>query len=452
MSSSHGGGPINLIATPVHILDGWGLSSKIFLVIVGLGLGIFTFTLFDFKLNAVFSYAFALAPIWLPFVTFILFFENWLWYVRKEYNIAKQRVTLEIKLPQEILKSPQAMELVLIQLHQTASPDNHIQTYIDGKHPPKYGLEIVSRGGDVRFYINVQRAKTKNIAETQLYAQYPGIEVHELDIDYTAEIPWDPSRYSYFSLHFGLTEPDAYPIKTYIDYELDRMPDEDEKIDPITSVIETLGNIGPDENIWVQILIDAHRKVEFKTGSLSFHPDWKEQARAEIKKIIEGAVKRAGAEESKGNVMQLLTETEKDTVKAIERSIGKIAFNSNIRCMYIAKKDSYQAGERIGAIITMWRAYEDQNRNKIGFQWRTDFDWNWWQDPHGHHAEAYKRQELNEYKRRYYTSHSTKDTSKVMTTEELATIFHFPGKVASTPSLARIPSKRSEPPANLPTN
>ncbi len=37
-----------------------------------------------------------------------------------------------------------------------------------------------------------------------------------------------------------------------------------------------------------------------------------------------------------------------------------------------------------------------------------------------------------------------------MTTEELATIFHIPGKVASTPTLARIPSKRSEAPANLP--
>ncbi len=37
-----------------------------------------------------------------------------------------------------------------------------------------------------------------------------------------------------------------------------------------------------------------------------------------------------------------------------------------------------------------------------------------------------------------------------MTVEELATIFHFPGKVATTPTLGRIPSKRAEPPSNLP--
>jgi hypothetical protein len=38
----------------------------------------------------------------------------------------------------------------------------------------------------------------------------------------------------------------------------------------------------------------------------------------------------------------------------------------------------------------------------------------------------------------------------VMTTEELATLFHIPGQVATTPTLERIPSKRGEPPANLP--
>ena len=39
----------------------------------------------------------------------------------------------------------------------------------------------------------------------------------------------------------------------------------------------------------------------------------------------------------------------------------------------------------------------------------------------------------------------------VLTTEELATIFHFPsGVVSQTPTLNRVPSKKSEAPANLP--
>ncbi|MEK7129098.1 MAG: hypothetical protein AAB858_01985, partial [Patescibacteria group bacterium] len=34
--------------------------------------------------------------------------------------------------------------------------------------------------------------------------------------------------------------------------------------------------------------------------------------------------------------------------------------------------------------------------------------------------------------------------------EELATIYHFPGGVSTTPSFARIETRKSEPPANLP--
>jgi len=41
-------------------------------------------------------------------------------------------------------------------------------------------------------------------------------------------------------------------------------------------------------------------------------------------------------------------------------------------------------------------------------------------------------------------------TPFVMTTEELATIYHFPGDVSRTPTLSRITAKRAEPPANLP--
>jgi hypothetical protein len=38
----------------------------------------------------------------------------------------------------------------------------------------------------------------------------------------------------------------------------------------------------------------------------------------------------------------------------------------------------------------------------------------------------------------------------VLSTEELATLYHFPGAIAATPSINRIPSKKSEAPANLP--
>jgi hypothetical protein len=442
------------MAGPIEKLESFGVDTTYILATIGIVFGIGAFILLGLDSNAVLSLVTASIPIWLPIVTFSLFFHSWMEYVHKKYNLAQGRVTLEIKIPQDVFKSPEAMELVLMQLYQTASPDNHIQTYWDGKNPPVHALELVSRGGDVRFYMNVVRKKFKNMTETNLYAQYPGIEVHELDIDYTAEIPWDTSRFDYFSLHFGLKKADAYPIKTYIDYGLDKLPKEEEKIDPITTLLEMLGSIGPGEYIWMQTLITANRETDFKTGSLGTVPDWKGAARAEIKNIITKAAKRVGVEAADigKNVNQFLTDAERDTIKAIERSLGKVAFNMVNRTMYIAKKGSFMPGERISPIITGWRAFDDLNRNQIGFKWRTDFDWNWWQDPSGHKREHYKQQELDEYKRRTYTQHTEKDGPGVCTTEELATIFHIPGKVAATPTLARIPSKRAEAPSNLPVS
>ncbi|NCN52406.1 hypothetical protein GW943_01195 [Candidatus Parcubacteria bacterium] len=430
-------------------LEDLGANGGIILVVLGIiAIGAAFFTL-DVSSSATVKIILITSPVWLPVITFGLFYEYWLEFVRREFDLKQGRVTLEIRIPQEVFKSPEVMELILNQLHQTAAPDNHIQTYWDGKHPPVTSLEIVSRGGDVRFYINVPRKKFKNIAEAGFYSQYPGVEMIELDVDYTSEIPWDPSRFSYFSLHFNLKKDDALPLKTYIEYGMHTMPKEEEKIDPITTMLEPFAAIGPGEYFWAQILIDANRDVGFKEGSLTKQSDWKPAANAFIQKMIADAQKRAG-ENAGGNVMQQLTDTEKDTIKAVERSLGKNAFNVAIRGMYIATNEAYTPGERIGSLITSWRGYDDINRNALGVRWRTDYDWNWWQDPSGRKKQAWKKDELREYKLRSYSQRGAKDGKKIMTTEELATIFHIPGKVVTTPTVGRIPSTRSEAPPNLP--
>jgi len=438
----------------LDFLEKFGANTLYIIAAFGIIMVVVAFSMLDIESSKTIHYMVASIPVWFPVITFFLFFEYWMYYVHKGYNLAQGRTTLEIKIPQEIFKSPEAMELVLAQLYQTAAPDNHIQTYIDGKHPPTFGLEMVSRHGDVRFYVSTPSKKFKNLVETQLYAQYPGIEVVELEVDYTAEIPWDTSRFAYFSLHMGPKKADAYPLKTYIEYGLDKMPKEEEKTDPITSMIETLGSFGPGEHGWVQILINANRETTFKEGSLGTVPDWKDAARKEIKSIIQKANERVGVkvDPEKGTTFNMmnLSDGEKETIRAIERSLGKNAFNVAIRVMYIAEKTNFKIGDRVPALIAAWKPFDDINRNAIGVRWRTDTDWPWWQDPGGSVTAAYKNQELDEYKRRAYTHHSGADTEKVLTTEELATIFHLPGKVALTPSLARIPSKRAEAPANLP--
>lgn len=430
-------------------LEGFGVNVAIVFIIVGVVVLAVAFSITNVSFGRVLILMIATSPIWLPLILFFVFFEKWKEYVQKHFKLEQGRVVLEILLPEEILKSPLAMELVLTHMAQKASPDNHIQTYWDGKHPPVFSLEIISDGGSIRFFITTPRKKFKNLIEAQLYSQYPGIEVRELPIDYTAEIDKDLTDFSGFSLHFGLKKADVYPIKTYIDYGLDKDPKEELKIDPLTQMLDMFASIGPHERIWMQILISAHRDEDFKVGSLTKKPDWKDAIKKEINKLAGRDSSGKAPVELEG--MPRLTEGERDVIKALERSLSKTPFDTAIRVYYAGKHEHFLPGERIGAIISSWAQYGDNRLNGIGLRWRTDYNWNWWQDPKGRRAQAHKKRELDEYKRRTFDPQDKGDTKFIMTNEELATIFHLPGKVALTPTLGRIPSARAEAPPNLPT-
>jgi len=423
---------------------------SVWLLLVGLFFGFYLFLeYFGIKTSLIFSVAIATMPIWLPVTTFYLFYEKWVAFVQFQADLKVPRVTLEITLPQEIFKSPLAMELVLNQLYQKAGADNHIQTYWEGKHPPTFSLELVSSQGHVRFLINTQ-VKFKNIIESQLYAQYPGVEVRELPVDYTAEIPKEGKGYWSYSFHYKLTKADAYPIRTYIDYGLDKNPKEEEKIDPISVTLESLAALGPDEHMWVQILIKANRSYDFKSGSLTAKPDRKGGVKKEIANIIEGAKKRgaASADEERGSSTALL-DSERDAIKAMDRSLSKYAFDAKIQGTYLAKEESFNGG-RIGTLASIFRPSDDLARNMIGITWDTNTAWPWWQDRKGRNTTRWKKEEIENMKRRAYKERHKKDTGMVLTTEELATIFHLPGSVVTSGNVARIGSLRSEAPSNLP--
>ena len=57
---------------------------------------------------------------------------------------------------------------------------------------------------------------------------------------------------------------------------------------------------------------------------------------------------------------------------------------------------------------------------------------------------------ITAYRRRGYFHAPYYSKPLILNTEELATVYHFPGSVAGTPTIERIPSKRAEAPSNLP--
>tara|TARA_B100002051_G_scaffold276628_2_gene326330 strand:- start:50207 stop:51583 length:1377 start_codon:yes stop_codon:yes gene_type:complete len=409
----------------------------------------------DVDLRPILTFIIATSPIWLPMALAYIAFEQWMWSVEEKYRYRMGRVTLRIKLPQEVFKSPEAMESVLTQMHQVNSRDNVMQTYLDGKHPLVNSLELVSIGGDVRFYANVPRSKVKDALETQLYAQYPGIEVVEEEVDYTGEVVWDPDKWEMISFHMGKKKDEVYPIKTYVDFGLDKMPKEEEKYDPMSAMIEYLGKAKPHERVWIQILMTPHTAMGFKEGKLwpfaSPVKDWSEAAMAEVDKLMKRD-QNIGAIEDSDN-RPLLTAGERDTIAAIERNYGKYAFYTAIRAIYIVETGKFDPN-MIAPMLRTFGQYDIVGRNAIGVRWRTDFNYKFFSDISGNRLTAMKKEELEMYKARYYLAAekiSRADEEKIFSVEELATIYHIPGSSILTPGLGRVENTRKEAPSNLPT-
>jgi len=376
-------------------------------------------------------------------------------FVNLKFKVYNGRTTLRIHLPQEVFKSPAAMENVLHQIYNVNSSDNLMQAFLDGKHPLTYSFELVSIGGEVRFYINVPKKKIKDMVEAHLYAEYPGIEVVEEDIDYTSEIPWDPEKYDYISFHMNKRKDEEFPIKTYVDYGLDKtpLPKEEEKSDPMAIMLEQLGKVKPHERVWIQILARPHTARSIKTGYLTAKPTWDSKVQAKVDEIMKRDTRIDASSDEPTERMTALTTNERDKIAAMERNVGKYAYEVGIRWMYITPSGKFN-GNAISPFLRSFAPYDLLNRNGVGIKWRTDYDYNFFSDPTGKKVLRWKKSELFMYKiRKYYMRERGKrtDERKVFSSEELATMFHIPGSTVVTPTLSRITSTKKGPPSNLPT-
>ncbi len=442
---------IPFIGAIVKWLQNQGLDYGLPLVIWGFIQIILLFAFFNLPEIQIIAFLAATAPIWLPIMTGVLFFSRWMFMIGLAFAIDNGRTTLEIKLPPEVYKSPEAIEVVISQIHNVQNPENLFQTYLDGKRPLTNSLEIVSKGGDVRFYINIPIKKIKTLLKADLYSQYPGIEIQELNIDYTAEIPNDLNGYEMMSFHMGKKNSSAFPIRTYKEFGMDKLPKEEEKIDPLTPLLEAIGSIQPYERVWIQILITPHRERGFKYGQLKKSPTWEKEVSAEVEKIMKKrSQKRTMTDGSEYETMTMLTPVERNTIELMEENAQHYAYETAIRWIYITPTGKFN-GDTIGCVIRPFSQWDVQGRNGIGVRWRTDFNYKFYSDPFGTLIPALKKSELKSYKLRKYFNYTPADNTKIFTSVELASVYHFPGKVAVTPSLSRVTSTRGEAPGNLPT-
>ncbi|MDP3726264.1 MAG: hypothetical protein Q8R36_03650 [bacterium] len=411
------------------------------------------------------------AFLWLVFaVPVVLLFILWdLWIAtRRAQFLAKQKyIVLQIKVPRDVPKSPLAMEIVLNAFHQTVGESTWYDRVVLGKTRAHSSLEIVSIEGDVRFLIWTN-ARIQKFIETQIYSQYPNAEIKEVP-DYTTMVPYakEGSDWNLFAFEFKLTKPDPYPIKTYVDFNLDKDPKEEFKIDPMTPVLEFLGDIGRGEHAWFQIIVRANKGKKDPT-TFWRNRDWQQEGKDLIQKIMDEAKERSGPlpEDATSDFrMAMLTEGDRNTIKAIDRNIGKQGFDCGIRALYLGRKDVFNPANVAGLAGTM-KQYSSNDLN--GFKLRDWTDWDYpWQDyinipffgaPSSVPFFSLKGKRLlykkwimfDAYRKRSWFHPPYERQPYVLNAEELATMYHFPGEVAATPTFKRVESRKAEPPPDLP--
>jgi len=170
-----------------------------------------------------------------------------------------------------------------------------------------------------------------------LYSQFPGIEIFEVP-DYTLSVIYNPEVNAIFATEFDLKEKDFFPIKTYIDFELEENPKEEFKVDPLATVLEFMSSIKPSQQIWIQIIFTS----SYRLGRLNRkNSEWQSMVENEVQKIrLESAVfpeelPEQISEERLKAARPRATWKQTQQVEAMERNLGKHPFDVGARGIYI---------------------------------------------------------------------------------------------------------------------
>jgi len=396
----------------------------------------------------------------------------WLkWYFGNNY------ITLEIKLPKEQLKTPQAMELVFNALWEPGDSNGWKETWLNLNTLPICSFEVASIGGSIHFFFWVPD-KFKPRVEAHIYAQFPQAEVVEVP-DYTRLINFNMDTHKIMGFDYAHTaKNDPIPIKTYKMLGLDKPAKEEEKVDPITQTIEVMASIGPHENMWWQIVARPHKtkykkplttRERFNKAIKDFNPlqlfyDEYHNWDLEVDKIIDDVYKKYEPKDEEGKkkfnrASVILSVQDGEFIKMVTENASKIGYEVGMRTIYFARKEHFD-GRQPGNMGSMFKAY-GAGTPFNGFRpaFVAAANDKWWEPGHANSVAEIKALMFPDYAgRRYFNMHGSvghgfyKNQYKqfVLSTEELATLYHFPGSVSQTPTFERIGSATAEAPANLP--
>lgn len=428
-----------------------------------------------------------LRPWWWFFAPIILSIELrrlYLWWIAWDFAYPKIKwVVLEMVPPKEVLVPVKAMEDVFSIIFNAVSDMNNFRDiWCDGRlenTPDWMSFEIVSIEGEIHFFARIDSNK-KSLLETTLYSHYPEIEIHEVP-DYVRNIPQNipNEEWDLYGEDFILGRNAAYPIKTYEKFfepQGEKISVEEKRIEPMNSLLEMLARFGKGEQYWMQIIIMGvydKDEPEWKSegekiiAKLSKRPTKKKKSILSetfetLSNIIIGPQKEGSGDKAKykfvgstkseeGDREMVLTPGEREIITEIENKMKKPAFRTNIRGLYIARRENWNPLHK-----TIVRSYmphfstNNLNYLRFGVLSRTKI-----QDVFRDRRVFLRSRKMlnNAVARLTPLFPDRRSECAILNAEELATLFHFPVKITgiTLPSIVRVESKKGGPPPNLPT-
>jgi hypothetical protein len=407
--------------------------------------------------------------LWLAILLYVPAKSLYLWTVKElKFWNKIDWVMLEIKIPEEVKKTPRAMENVMHGIWTLFDPASSFRDYwMDGKSDLYYSFEVVGRKGEIHFYIRTPSTH-KSLVEYAFYAEYPNIEIKEAK-DYVEKFGDLPNeKYDIWGADIKLTRPDVYPLRTYEYWETELTRTE-KKIDPMAMLLEHFTSLEADEECWVQMRICPSNEETFARA---------EEAKKVVDELMKRAAKRTpgvveslylpkapgdmvgvllegkpiperGAEEEGPTFdigLMKLSPGESEVIKAIESDLGKYYYQTNIRFVYTANREIYSPARGIVPLLGFFSQFSTINLNGMAPDKTKTKVMPWF----------FEKRRLFMKKRKMYRYYAARmwpwhRKPYAFSTAELATIFHFPSKeIAPSVGVPRVEVRKGGAPPELP--
>lgn len=398
---------------------------------------------------------------WVLFA-YVFLYGGWKLFVysRVQKYAAKQTfVFLAVDIPKNNLQTPRAVENIFSILAGAHSPLEWGEKRFEGKYQLGFSFEIVSIDGYVQFIIMTPTG-FRNLVEASIYSQYPDAEIVEVE-DYTKNINvvFPSDEFNLWGADLVPVNKEYYPIRSYLEFQEEFDPEVKFK-DPMAGFLEIMNKIGPGEQIWFQIIVipaDNDWMIAGKKaiGKIMGIPE--KATKTVIDKVLDVPLKGLQVvseqflgspigEEKKADKFDInrLTPIQKNEVEAIARKIDRVCFNCKARYVYFGRKEVFKKGLAVSGIMGAIKQFTSTGLNAL--------------KPGKNKTQArllfadYKLARLQNQILAAYKDRNADTTigTYILSTEELATLWHFPYMSVKAPLVRKIEAKRGSAPIGLP--